>query len=94
MGVVVGETVTIGANVTLYHGVTLGGVSPSEDSAAQRSVKRHPTLEDNVIVGAGSFVEPVFGFENYEEAIRRKLLREIIQLIASDTPPETPSSPG
>ena len=44
MGVVIGETSEIGDNVTLYHGVTLGGVSPSEDSDAQREQKRHPTL--------------------------------------------------
>ena len=54
MGVVIGETAEIGDNVTLYHDVTLGGVSPAEDSDNQRSVKRHPTLEDNVIVGCGA----------------------------------------
>lgn len=54
MGVVIGETAEIGNNVTLYHDVTLGGVSPAEDSDSQRSVKRHPTLEDGVIVGSGA----------------------------------------
>mgnify|MGYP005832308155 CR=1 FL=1 len=49
MGVVIGETAEIGADVTLYHGVTLGGVS------LQRG-KRHPTLEDGVVVGAGAKV--------------------------------------
>ena len=43
MGVVIGETSEIGDNVTIYHGVTLGGVSPSEDSASQKDKKRHPT---------------------------------------------------
>lgn len=47
MGVVIGETAEIGNNVTLYHGVTLGGVSLNKG-------KRHPTLEDNVVVGAGA----------------------------------------
>ncbi len=47
MGVVIGETAEIGDNVTLYHGVTLGGTSLSKG-------KRHPTLEDNVVVGAGA----------------------------------------
>jgi serine O-acetyltransferase len=47
MGVVIGETAEIGAQVTLYHGVTLGGTSLSKG-------KRHPTLEDNVVVGAGA----------------------------------------
>ncbi|WP_020592761.1 serine O-acetyltransferase [Kiloniella laminariae] len=54
MGVVIGETSIIGDNVTLYHGVTLGGVAPSVDSDAQRGVKRHPTLECGVIVGSGA----------------------------------------
>jgi serine O-acetyltransferase len=47
MGVVIGETAEIGANVTLYHGVTLGGTSWNKG-------KRHPTLEDDVVVGAGA----------------------------------------
>jgi serine O-acetyltransferase len=56
MGVVIGETSWIGDDVTLYHGVTLGGVSPSEDSDSQREQKRHPTLCDGVIVGSGAQV--------------------------------------
>lgn len=56
MGVVIGETAIIGDDVTLYHGVTLGGVAPSVDSDQQRNMKRHPTLEDGVIVGAGAQV--------------------------------------
>ncbi|MHB0776259.1 serine O-acetyltransferase [Halomonas sp. WWR20] len=47
MGVVIGETAEIGDDVTLYHGVTLGGTSWHKG-------KRHPTLEDGVIVGAGA----------------------------------------
>ena len=54
MGVVVGETAEIGDDVTLYHDVTLGGVSPAVDSDSQRDQKRHPTLEDGVIVGSGA----------------------------------------
>ena len=54
MGVVIGETSKIGDNVTLYHAVTLGGVSPSIDSDSQRMAKRHPTLKDNVVVGSGA----------------------------------------
>lgn len=49
VGVVIGETAEIGDDVTLYHGVTLGGVSWNNG-------KRHPTLEDGVIVGAGAKV--------------------------------------
>jgi|TARA_B110000967_G_C18901795_1_gene576184 serine O-acetyltransferase len=54
MGVVIGETSIIGDNVTIYHGVTLGGTSPSENSNEQKNTKRHPTIEDNVIIGAGA----------------------------------------
>jgi serine O-acetyltransferase len=54
VGVVIGETSVIGDNVTLYHDVTLGGIAPSIDSAGQRNVKRHPTLEDDVIIGSGA----------------------------------------
>jgi serine O-acetyltransferase len=49
MGVVIGETAEVGKNVTLYHGVTLGGTSLHKG-------KRHPTLEDHVVVGAGAKV--------------------------------------
>jgi len=49
MGVVIGETAEIGDNVTLYHGVTLGGTSLNK-------VKRHPTIEDHVVIGAGAKV--------------------------------------
>lgn len=49
MGVVIGETAEIGDDVLLYHGVTLGGVSLEKK-------KRHPTLENNVVVAAGAKV--------------------------------------
>ena len=54
MGTVIGETAEIGRNVTLYHDVTLGGVMPAVDADQQRASKRHPTLGDYVIVGAGA----------------------------------------
>lgn len=54
MGVVIGETAEIGNDVTLYHNVTLGGVSPAVNSRAQAGVKRHPTVQDRVIVGSGA----------------------------------------
>lgn len=47
MGVVIGETAEIGADVTLYHGVTLGGTSLNKG-------KRHPTIGDRVVIGAGA----------------------------------------
>ena len=56
MGVVIGETSEIGNNVTIYHMVTLGGISPSINSDDQRNSKRHPTLKDNVVVGSGAQV--------------------------------------
>ena len=49
MGVVVGETAEVGANVTLLQGVTLGGTSLTRE-------KRHPTLGNNVVVGAGAAI--------------------------------------
>ncbi len=48
-GVVIGETAEVGDDVTLYHGVTLGGTSWSAG-------KRHPTIKDNVLIGAGAKV--------------------------------------
>jgi len=56
MGVVIGETAEIEDNVTLYHSVTLGGISPSTNSGEQRGIKRHPTLKNNVVVGSGAQV--------------------------------------
>ena len=56
MGVVIGETSEVGNNVTIYHMVTLGGISPSINSDDQRDSKRHPTLMDNVVVGSGAQV--------------------------------------
>jgi len=49
MGVVIGETAEIGDNVTMYHGVTLGGVTWDK-------IKRHPTIGDNVVIGSGAKV--------------------------------------
>jgi serine O-acetyltransferase len=49
MGVVIGETAEIGADVTIYHGVTLGGTSLNKG-------KRHPTIGDRVVIGAGAKV--------------------------------------
>jgi serine O-acetyltransferase len=54
MGVVIGETSEIGDDVTIYHGVTLGGISPAENSHSQRNAKRHPTIMSNVIIGSAA----------------------------------------
>lgn len=49
MGIVIGETAIIGDDVTIFHGVTLGGRTSSKG-------KRHPTIENNVLIGAGAKV--------------------------------------
>ena len=53
-GIVIGETTEIGENVTIYQGVTLGGIMPSVESKSQRNQKRHPTIGNNVIIGSGA----------------------------------------
>lgn len=54
MGVVIGETAEVGDNVTIYHGVTLGGTGKEKG-------KRHPTVGDNVVIGAGAkILGPVY----------------------------------
>jgi serine O-acetyltransferase len=60
MGVVIGETTEIGDDCTLYHGVTLGGTSWNKG-------KRHPTLRNNVVIGAGA---KVLGPITIEEGVR------------------------
>ena len=49
MGVVIGETAELGDRITIYHGTTLGGTGKEKG-------KRHPTVGDNVVIGAGSKV--------------------------------------
>ena len=56
MGVVIGETSDIGDNVTIYHMVTLGGIAPSINSNDQRNTKRHPTIQEDVVIGSGAQV--------------------------------------
>ena len=50
MGVVIGETAEVGNDVLMYHGVTLGG------TGLEKGIKRHPTVEDDVIIGSGAKV--------------------------------------
>ena len=57
-GVVIGETTIIGNNVTIYQGVTLGGRS-------LKNVKRHPTIGDNVVIGAGAKIIGNIVISNY-----------------------------
>lgn len=71
MGVVIGETAEIGDNVTLYHQVTLGGVSLKKE-------KRHPTLKDNVVVGAGAkILGPFTVGENSKIGANSVVIREV-----------------
>jgi serine O-acetyltransferase len=63
-GVVIGETVSIGNNVKIYQGVTLGALSVKKDLA---KTKRHPTIEDNVIIYSGATIlggETVIGYDS------------------------------
>ncbi len=70
-GVVIGETTIIGENVTLYQGVTLGGTG-------KESGKRHPTIEDNVMIGAGAKVLGSFTIgENSKVAAGSVVLEEV-----------------
>ena len=70
-GVIIGETAIIGDNVTLYQGVTLGGTG-------KETGKRHPTLEDNVMVSAGAKIIGSFtGGENSKIGAGSVVLKEV-----------------
>jgi serine O-acetyltransferase len=71
MGVVIGETSEVGNDVTLYHGVTLGGTT-------WKKVKRHPTIGDNVVIGTGAKVlGPVTIGENTKIGANSVVVTEI-----------------
>lgn len=71
MGVVIGETAEVGDNVTLYQGVTLGGTSLNQG-------KRHPTIEDGVIVGSGAkILGPFTVGKNARVAANAVVLKEV-----------------
>lgn len=71
MGIVFGETTEIGDNCTIYHGVTLGGTGKDVG-------KRHPTLGDNVLIGAGAKVlGPVFIGDNVRVGAGSVVLQNI-----------------
>ena len=80
MGVVIGETSEIGDNVTIYHMVTLGGISPSINSDSQRDVKRHPTLKNNVVVGSGAqILGPVVVGENAKIGANAVITKDVAE---------------
>ena len=71
MGIVIGETTTIGNNCTIYHGVTLGGTGKDK-------YKRHPDLGDNVIVGCGAKVlGPIKVGDNVKIGANSVVLKEV-----------------
>lgn len=71
MGVVIGETAEVGDNVTIYHGVTLGGVGLEKG-------KRHPSIGNNVVIGAGAKVlGPIEVGENSRIGANSVVLRPI-----------------
>ena len=78
MGVVIGETSEIGNNVTIYHGVTLGGISPAENSLDQVNLKRHPTIKNNVIIGSGAqILGPITVDENARIGANTVILKDV-----------------
>ena len=78
MGVVIGETSEVGNNVTIYHGVTLGGISPSENSDSQRNLKRHPTIKNNVIIGSGAqILGPILVENNAKIGANSVILKDV-----------------
>ncbi|MDY6820291.1 MAG: serine O-acetyltransferase [Deferribacterota bacterium] len=71
MGVVIGETAEIGNDVLLYHGVTLGGVSLKKE-------KRHPTVSNNVVIGAGAkILGPINIGENSKIGANTVVIKDI-----------------
>ena len=80
MGVVIGETSEIANNVTIYHGVTLGGISPAENSLDQVNIKRHPTIKNNVIIGSGAqILGPITVGENARIGANTVILKDVPQ---------------
>jgi serine O-acetyltransferase len=93
MGVVIGETAVIGNDCTLYHGVTLGGVSCLEG-------KRHPTLGVGVVVGAGAkILGPIFVGDRAKVGSNAVVLKDVpadataVGIPARVIPPPTQLSP-
>lgn len=77
MGVVIGETTVIGDNCTLYHGVTLGGTSAFSHKG-KNTEKRHPTLGNNVIVGAGAqILGPITIGDNVKVGANAVVLKDV-----------------
>ena len=77
MGVVIGETTQIGDDVTLYHGVTLGGTTVFDENGKQLA-KRHPTLGNNIVVGAGAkILGPIMISDNVKIGANAVVLKDV-----------------
>lgn len=77
MGVVIGETAQIGDDVTLYHGVTLGGTTVF-DKKGKQLLKRHPTLQNNIVVGAGAkILGPITIGDNVKIGANAVILKDV-----------------
>ena len=75
MGVVIGETSVIGDNVTMYHGVTLGG---TRSFSNKNDKKRHPTIGNNVVIGAGSLIlGPIIVGDNAKIGANSTVLKDV-----------------
>ena len=101
MGVVIGETSEIGDNVTIYHAVTLGGISPSIDSERQRHEKRHPSIGNNVVIGSGAqILGPVKIGDNARVAANAVVVNDVgafgavVSMISALFAPKEPDAPG
>ncbi|ERI92626.1 serine O-acetyltransferase [Clostridiales bacterium oral taxon 876 str. F0540] len=71
MGVVIGETAEIGNDVTIYHGVTIGGTGKEKG-------KRHPTIGDNVVIGTGAKVlGPIYIGDNAKIGANAVVLKDV-----------------
>lgn len=72
MGVVIGETAEVGNNVTIYHGVTLGGTGKDKG-------KRHPTIGNNVVIGAGAKVlGPIYVGDGAKIGANSVVLKDVV----------------
>lgn len=72
MGIVIGETAEIGDNVTIFHGVTLGGIG------GEKGEKRHPTVKDNCMIGAGAkILGPITVEENSKVGANAVVLNDV-----------------
>ena len=91
-GVVIGETAEIGNNVTMYHGVTLGGTS-AFNAKGKNTNKRHPTIGNNVIIGSGAqILGPVTIGNNAKIGSNAVVLKDVDDNVTVVGVPANPTS--